>query len=96
MNFLRRLKPRMSDVGQCRITKTDSQLRKKFYAEHEGDSMIHQAAMKYFDTLGITNLSAAKSLREEYVELLGQKQKVYAAYKQVRRKCRSCIMSRAI
>lgn len=96
MNFLRRLKPRMSDVGQCRITKTDSQLRKKFYAEHEGDSMIHQAAMKYFDTLGITNLSAVKSLRGEYAGIVGQKRKAYAAYKQVRRKCRSCIMSRAI
>lgn len=61
---------------------------KKYRAEHEGDIMIHQAAKKYFDSLGITKLPSVKSLREEYAGLLEQKRKAYAAYKQVRQEMR--------
>lgn len=57
---------------------------KKFRAAHEADILLHQAAKKYFDGLGITKLPSAKSLREEYAGLLGQKRKAYASYKQAR------------
>lgn len=57
---------------------------KKFRAEHEADILLHQAAKKYFDELGITKLPPVKSLREEYAGLLEQKRKAYAAYKQAR------------
>ncbi len=57
---------------------------KKFRAEHEADILIHQAAKRHFDELGITKLPSVKTLREEYAELLTQKRKAYAAYKQAR------------
>ena len=61
---------------------------KKFHAEHESDILIHQAAKKYFDSLKITKLPSVKSLREEYAELLEQKRKTYASYKQIRQEMR--------
>lgn len=57
---------------------------KKFRAEHEAEILLHQAAKKHFDSLGITKLPSVKSLREEYAGLLEQKRKAYAAYKQDR------------
>ena len=45
---------------------------KKFRAEHEADILLHQAAKKYFDSIGITKLPSVKSLREEYAGLLEQ------------------------
>lgn len=57
---------------------------KRFRTEHESDILLHQAAKKYFDTLGIKKLPSVKTLREEYAELLDQKRKIYAEYKQIR------------
>ena len=61
---------------------------KKFKAAHESDILIHQAAKKYFDSLGLEKLPSVKSLREEYATLLEQKKKAYAAYKQARTEMR--------
>ena len=57
---------------------------RKFKEAHEADILIHQAAKKYFDELGIKKLPSVKSLREEYAGLLAQKRTAYAAYKQAR------------
>lgn len=57
---------------------------KKFRAEHEAEILLHQAAKKHFDSVGITKLPSVKFLREEYAGLLEQKRKAYAAYKQAR------------
>lgn len=57
---------------------------RKFKEAHEADILIHQAAKKYFDELGVKKLPSVKSLREEYAGLLAQKRKAYAAYKQTR------------
>ena len=57
---------------------------KKFRAEHEAEILLHQAAKKYFDSIGITKLPSVKLLREEYASLLEKKRKAYAAYKQAR------------
>lgn len=57
---------------------------KKFRAQHESEIMIHQAAKKHFDQLGLTKLPPVKSLREQYSELLAQKRKAYAEYKRAR------------
>ena len=61
---------------------------KKFRAEHEADILIHQAAKKYFDSLGVEKLPTVKTLREEYAEVLEAKRKAYAEYKQVRKEMR--------
>lgn len=57
---------------------------KKFRAAHEPEILLHQAAKKYFDSMGITKLPSVKSLREDYAGLLNQKRKAYASYKQAR------------
>ena len=61
---------------------------KKFRAEHETDILIHQAAKKYFDGLGVQKLPTVKALREEYSEVLEAKRKAYAEYKQARAEMR--------
>ena len=61
---------------------------KKFRAEHEADILIHPAAKKYFDSLGVEKLPTVKTLREEYAEVLEAKRKAYAEYKQVREEMR--------
>ena len=57
---------------------------RKYRAQHESEIMIHQAAKKHFDQLGLTKLPPVKLLREQYAELLAQKRKAYAEYKQAR------------
>ena len=57
---------------------------KKFRADHEAEILLHQAAKKHFDELGITKLPSVAALREEYADLLEQKRKAYSAYKQAR------------
>lgn len=57
---------------------------RKFRAEHEADILIHQAAKKHFDDVGIKKLPSMKTLRENYADLLTEKRKIYADYKQAR------------
>ena len=57
---------------------------KKFREAHAADILIHQAAKKYFDSLGADQPLFVKALREEYAKLLARKRKAYAAYKQAR------------
>ena len=57
---------------------------KKFREAHEADILIHQAAKKYFDSLGADQPLSVKALRGEYAKLLARKRKAYAAYKQAR------------
>ena len=57
---------------------------KKFREAHEADILIHQAAKKYFDSLGTDQPLSVKALRGEYSKLLARKRKAYAAYKQAR------------
>ena len=53
---------------------------KKYLAEHESDIIIHKAAKKAFDDLGITKLPTVKSLNAEYAELLAKKKAAYSEY----------------
>ena len=57
---------------------------KKIRTQHESEIMIHQAAKKYFDRLGLTTLPPVNLLRKQYAELLAQKRKAYAEYKRAR------------
>ena len=67
----------------------------KFRAGHEADILIHQAAKKHFDDVGIEKLPSMKTLRENYAELLAEKRKVYADYKQARSDMRELYNIRA-
>ena len=54
---------------------------KKYLVEHEGDIILHKAAKKAFDELGLKKLPTVKSLQEEWNKLLSQKKEDYAEYK---------------
>jgi len=62
----------------------DSNWSKKYYAEHAADIIIHKAAKKHFDTLGLKKLPRMESLKQEYAILAKGKGKLYAEYKQAR------------
>ena len=68
---------------------------KKFLAEHEADIIIHKAAKKAFDDLGVTKLPTVKSLQVEFAELLTAKKEAYAELKRVRDELRDVAVHRA-
>ncbi len=57
---------------------------KKFKAEHESEILLHQAAKKFFDSLGLRKLPTVKSLQAEYATLLAEKKSAYADYRKAR------------
>jgi len=57
---------------------------KKYLAEHESDILLHKAAKKAFDDLGVKKLPTVRSLQAEYATLLSEKKEVYANYRQAR------------
>lgn len=68
---------------------------KKFLAEHEGDIVLHKAAKKAFDELGLKKLPAVKGLQAEYAELLAQKKLAYADYRTARDEKRELLIHKA-
>ena len=57
---------------------------RKYYDVHESDILIHKAAKKAFDELGVKKLPTIKSLQVEFAELLAAKKEAYAELKKVR------------
>ena len=57
---------------------------KKFLEEHEDDIIVHRAAKKAFDELGVKKLPTVKSLQVEFAEQLTAKKEAYAELKKVR------------
>ena len=57
---------------------------KKFLSEHESDILLHKAAKKSFDELGVKKLPTVKSLQAEYAALLAEKKAAYADYRKNR------------
>ena len=68
---------------------------KKFRAEHESDILLHQAAKKAFDELGLKKLPTVKSLNAEYSELVERKKKAYAEYREARERMRELQIHKA-
>lgn len=67
----------------------------KFRAEHEADILLHQAAKKAFDELGVKKLPTVKSLQAEYAALLEQKKKAYGEYRRARDEMRELLTHKA-
>lgn len=63
---------------------------KKFLAEHEADILLHKAAKKAFDEMGVKKLPTVKSLQAEYAALLSEKKKLYLNTPASGRKCGIC------
>ena len=57
---------------------------KKFLAEHESDILLHKAAKKAFDELGVKKRPTVRSLQTEYAKLFAEKKNAYADYRQAR------------
>ena len=68
---------------------------KKFLAEHEREILLHKAAKKAFDELGLKKLPTVKSLQAEYAELLAEKKRAYSEYRSARDEMQNLQMARA-
>ncbi len=68
---------------------------KKFRSEHEADILLHQAAKKHFDTLGVKKLPAVKALNAEYAKLLADKKAAYGDYRQAREEWKELLTAKA-
>lgn len=92
------LKTHIINYSKTRNIYTDyrkSGYSKKFLAEHEGDIILHKAAKKAFDELGLEKLPTVKSLQTEYSELLAQKKAAYAEYRTARDEKRELLIHKA-
>ena len=68
---------------------------KKFLEEHEADIIIHKAAKKAFDEMGVKKLPTVKSLQVEFADLLTAKKEAYAELKKVRDELRDITVHKA-
>ncbi len=68
---------------------------KKFLAEHEADILLHKAAKKAFDELGVTKLPTVKSLQSEYATILAGKKADYESYRAARDEMRKLLIAKA-
>lgn len=68
---------------------------KKYLAAHESDIIIHRAAKKAFDELGVKKLPTVKSLGVEYGELLAKKKEAYAEYAEAKKEMRELLIHKS-
>jgi len=68
---------------------------KKFLAEHESDIILHKAAKKHFDTLGLKKLPTVKALNAEYAALMAEKKAAYADYRRAKEEMRELLTAKA-
>ena len=53
----------------------------KYFAANEADILLHKAAKKAFDEMGLKKLPTVANLNNEYAKLLAEKKKLYADYR---------------
>ena len=68
---------------------------KKFLAEHEGNIILHKAAKKAFNDLGLKKLPTVKSLNEEFSRLLTEKKAAYTDYYKTQEQMRELMIHKA-
>ena len=68
---------------------------KRYLSAHESDIIIHKAAKKAFDELGLKKLPTVRSLQEEYATLLAQKKADYAEYYKLEKVKRDLLIYKA-
>lgn len=66
---------------------------KKFLEANREAITIHKAAKKAFDELGVKKLPKVKDLSAEYAQVLADKKKMYAEYRQVRDKTQELLVT---
>lgn len=68
---------------------------KTFLTEHEGEIILHRAAKKTFDELGIKKLPSVKSINKEFDEVLKKKKSLYSQYHSLNEKYREMLKHKA-
>lgn len=68
---------------------------KKFQAEHEADILLHKAAKKAFDEVGVSKIPTVKSLQTEYARLMEEKKEAYGEYRKARDEMRELLTVKA-
>ena len=67
----------------------------KYYAAHETEILLHKAAKKAFDELGVKKLPAKTELDGEYAKLFSEKKAAYAEYHRVRNEMKELLTVKA-
>jgi len=57
---------------------------RKFFEAHREEIMIHKAAKKAFDELGVKRIPKVKDLNAEYARLMAEKKQTFAEYRKTR------------
>jgi chaperonin cofactor prefoldin len=65
-----------------------------FYDVHAADIILHQAAKKYFDELGMKKLPSINQLKQEYATLAVEKKKLYGGYHEIKDLSRELLTAR--
>ena len=68
---------------------------KRYLAEHEHDILLHRAAKKAFNDLGLKKLPTVKTLQAEYTALLAEKRAAYPEYHEARAEMKKLLTYRA-
>jgi hypothetical protein len=67
----------------------------KFRAEHETDIILHQAAKKHFDSLGLEKLPTIAALKQEYAARLAERKQQYTGYQESKEQMRKMAMAKS-
>lgn len=67
---------------------------KKFLVEHEPEILLHKAAKKAFDDMGVKKLPTVKELQNEYARLLAEKKRAYGEYRRSREEMRELLTAK--
>ena len=84
-----------SKTRQVYIEYRKSGYSKKFREQNEAAIILHQAAKKYFDGLGLARLPTIASLRLEYAVMLEEKKTANSKYKSVKTEMRELLLAKA-
>ena len=98
MSEIKMLKTNIINYSKTRdvyIAYRKSGYSKKFLAENESDILLHRAAKKTFDEMGLKKLPTIKSLQSQYSSLIEEKKKLYSEYRQVRDEMRQILTAKA-
>ena len=68
---------------------------KSFIENFDGKIILHQAAEKVFNVLGVKKLSSIKTLKNEHAILKSEKNKLYSEYKKTKDKVKKLTIIKA-
>ena len=87
LNEIRDLEKHIGNYGKTKEVYTQyykSGYDKNFFREFEDKIILHQAAKKAFNALGLKKLPSIKTLKTEYASLKSEKNKLYSEYKKTK------------